>query len=448
MAVDQNMDSSPNVAVDLKNDLIPQLKSIGSNQSKFGSLGLLIVTVILFFSAGIISIKWQDILILIGVLFFHELGHLAAMKLLKYNDVKMFFIPFVGAAVSGKNRNETAAKSCIVSLMGPFPGIIAGIALYILFTLTKNYYVFKAAQMMLLLNALNFLPIMPLDGGRYIDVLFINRKYFRFFFALMGAAIFFLLAALAKDIIIGLLGVVTLYIAFANFKLHGISNDLKSEGITAASVDELMENESAMQVVVDKLKDRYPRLFTPKLIYQGIYNQLTAIVDTIKFVPAKVLSKIVLLAMYLVMVSVSVIAAFSLIAINYREVPRVERIDGKQIVIVERHTFGKKNNECPINDDLYYHGKGKVFGMNGLLSADTFYYENGYRTGEWIIFGNSGNPIEKRTYNRGQLLSLSKLEGGNWKTTAYKDLSFLRRCAEDIQQLSQPFKSNHRQFVN
>lgn len=441
----QNMNGSPGGTVDLKNDLLPELKVISSSESKFSSLTLLIVTIIIFFSSQIISVKWQEILILICVLLFHELGHLAAMKLLKYNDVKMFFIPFIGAAVSGKNRNDTAVKSCIVSLMGPLPGIILGVLLYILFILTKNYYVFKTAQVMLLLNAFNFLPIMPLDGGRYIDVLFVNRKFFRFLFAFAGAAIFLFLAVSGKDIIIGVVGVFAVFAAFSNLKLHGLSSDLKAKGVTATSVNDLLEDETAMQTVIKELQSRYPRLFQPKLIYRGIFNHLTVIVDTIKFVPAGLWAKVLLLAAYVILVSVSIIVTVLFLAADYREVARGEEIDGKKYLVVERHLFGKKRSECRIDASSCYDGKGIAFAPDGKVS-DVFYYANGFRTGEWQILDTAGNVIEKRVYDKGQLLSESRLENGTWKSYSVGDMSFLRKCSEEIQRLSQPYRSNHNYF--
>jgi Zn-dependent protease len=445
MDMEQNVNGSPNLTVDLKNDLIPELKIINSNEGKFSSLTLLIVTVIFFFSAQIISTKWQEIVILIAVLLFHELGHLAAMKLLRYNDVKMFFIPFIGAAVSGKSRNDTAVKSCIVSLMGPFPGILLGTFLYVLFLLTKNYFVFKTAQVMLLLNAFNFLPIMPLDGGRYIDVLFINRRYFRFLFAFFGAAIFLLLASAGQDIVLGIIGFITVYVALSNFKLHGISNDLRSKGIKAASVNDLIEDENALQIVIAKLQDDYPKLFKPKMVYRGIFNQMTVIVDTIKFVPARFLPKLVLLATYAVLVSASILVTFFFIAANYKEIPRIEEIDGKKQVYVERHLFGRKKSECPINVALYYDGKGTGFEDDGS-TTDVFYYANGYRTGEWLTFGQAGKITEKRNYETGRLVTISKLENGTWKTYSIEDMSFLGKCSEEIQRLSQPYRSNYKYF--
>jgi Zn-dependent protease len=357
----------------------------------------------------------------------------------------MFFIPFIGAAVTGKNRNATAVKSCIVSLMGPLPGIVLGVLLYFLFFLTKNYYIFKTAQVMLLLNAFNFLPIMPLDGGRFIDVLFVNRRYFRFIFAFVGAAIFIILAASSKDIVLGIFGVFAVYVALSNFKLHGISNHLKSQGIKATSVNDLIEDENSLKVVIDKIQAGYPKLFSPKMSYQAIFNQLTVIVDTIKFKHAKLLSKIILSVTYLILISVSIIVTIFFIAINYRELPRTEEIDGTKYVYLERHFFGQKRSECPLDAALCYNGKGTAFEADGSIS-DVFYYKNGYRTGEWLTFDKTGKIIEKENYDSGRLLSFSKLENGTWKTSPVEGMSFLKKCSEEVKRLSQPCKSNHEYF--
>src|ERR1700722_15845354 len=52
---------------------------------------------------------------LVLTLALHELGHFAGMKFFGYRDVKMFFIPFLGAAVSGKQAAGIAPwKQAIV----------------------------------------------------------------------------------------------------------------------------------------------------------------------------------------------------------------------------------------------------------------------------------------------------------------------------------------------
>src|SRR5215475_12594763 len=65
--------------------------------------------------------------ILIGVLLFHELGHFAAMKAFGYTDLKIFFIPFFGAAVSGHASGIAPWKRAVVALAGPVPGIVVAV---------------------------------------------------------------------------------------------------------------------------------------------------------------------------------------------------------------------------------------------------------------------------------------------------------------------------------
>jgi Zn-dependent protease len=425
--------------------LATELHALSSNESTSGSLVLLIITVMIFFSAQIISTKWQDLLVLVGVLFFHELGHMAAMKLLKYSDLKMFFIPFLGAAVSGKNSNPTALRSCIVSLMGPLPGIFLSVGLYFMFLLTKNYYLFKISQVLMLLNVFNLLPIMPLDGGRFVDVLFVNRRYFRFVFSFLGAAAFLFLAASAHDFLIGFFGVISLYGALCNLKIHGISNELKSEGMMATSVADLIGNKDSLKQVVSKIKPHFPKLFSPNMNYKGILTKLTVVVDTIKFKPAKFLSKLLLLSTYAACTLAAILGLILIVGANYKESLRTVEVDGETHTYVQQHVFGKKRSECPINSQLYYDGKGTAYEPDGSVSG-IYYYKDGYRTGEWLTYETSGKVIEKKLYDRGRLITVSKLENGAWNTSTVADMSILKRCSEHIQRLSQPFKSNHIYF--
>ena len=58
-----------------------------------------------------------------AVLFIHESGHWLGMKVFGYRDLKMFFIPFFGAAVTGKQRKAASgAAGAVIALLGPAPG--------------------------------------------------------------------------------------------------------------------------------------------------------------------------------------------------------------------------------------------------------------------------------------------------------------------------------------
>lgn len=68
-----------------------------------------------------------NLLLILLVLLIHESGHWLGMKIFKYKDIQMFFIPEFGAAVSGTESTPCAKQKAIVSLMGPVLGIIIGI---------------------------------------------------------------------------------------------------------------------------------------------------------------------------------------------------------------------------------------------------------------------------------------------------------------------------------
>lgn len=111
--------------------------------------------------------------VVVGVLAFHELGHLVAMKLLGYENVSVFFVPFMGAAVSGRARTPGGWKAGVVSLAGPVPGILVAALI-----LAANPPVPLARVVVVTLvyvNALNLLPFVPLDGGRVMNTILFSR---------------------------------------------------------------------------------------------------------------------------------------------------------------------------------------------------------------------------------------------------------------------------------
>jgi Zn-dependent protease len=115
----------------------------------------------------------EGIVLLIGVLFFHEAGHALGMRLFGFRDVRMFFIPFFGAAVSGRPRGVTAAKQALVSLLGPLPGIVVAVVLTLI--PQRDPLVTRVAEVMLILNAFNLLPFGGLDGGRFFQTVIFSR---------------------------------------------------------------------------------------------------------------------------------------------------------------------------------------------------------------------------------------------------------------------------------
>ena len=79
-------------------------------QSGRQSLVILVLTLVHFGAAQIVQKSAENLACLVIVLLIHEAGHFAGMKLFGYRDVRMFFLPFFGAAVSGRSVNVPAGR--------------------------------------------------------------------------------------------------------------------------------------------------------------------------------------------------------------------------------------------------------------------------------------------------------------------------------------------------
>jgi stage IV sporulation protein FB len=115
------------------------------------------------------------ILLLVMVLLIHESGHFLAMKYFNYTDVKMFFIPLLGALVTGEKQEISQKQKAVIILAGPVPGIFIGILLLALND-GSNQLLSTAANMFVFLNIFNLIPVSPLDGGNLIEILFFSAR--------------------------------------------------------------------------------------------------------------------------------------------------------------------------------------------------------------------------------------------------------------------------------
>jgi len=114
---------------DLEQAVLAQLELERNQQSSWGNAILILVVSVMFFAGARDGGGWDSLWIVIPVLFFHELGHFVTMRFFGYRNLKMFFIPFFGAAVSGRHYNVQGWKKALVALMGPLPGIVLGTGL-------------------------------------------------------------------------------------------------------------------------------------------------------------------------------------------------------------------------------------------------------------------------------------------------------------------------------
>ena len=137
---------------------------------------LLLGSLALFAVAAIVQgSSLRNLVILVAVLFIHELGHYLGMLAFGYRDVTMFFVPLFGAAAAGRRGTVSQTREAIVLLLGPGPGILLGVWIAVAAVILQSPLLKTISAYLVLINALNLLPIVPFDGGRLGALLLFSR---------------------------------------------------------------------------------------------------------------------------------------------------------------------------------------------------------------------------------------------------------------------------------
>ena len=247
-------------------------KSTSSKNKKGGwgnAVVILVVSVLLFVGAGSQQWSWQYVLMLLPILFVHEMGHYVAMRAFNYRNLRMFFIPFFGAAVSGRHYNVPGWKKVVVSMMVPVPGIVLGAIIGGAGLVLHQPWLIKVALVALILNGINLLPVLPLDGGWVFHTLVFSRHH-------MLDAAFRLLAAFAlmaggsfsKDKILMYLGIPMLISIPAAYRVARITRTLRDRGVPPASPDDQTIPTTTAVTIIEELKKSMPKGHSNKMVAQ------------------------------------------------------------------------------------------------------------------------------------------------------------------------------------
>jgi stage IV sporulation protein FB len=154
------------------------------------SLATSVLSLLLFVWAfyTFISDDFRFIGLIVLVLFVHESGHFLAMKRFGYRQLKMMFIPLLGAYVHGTKDGYSQRQRAIVLLAGPVPGIMLGTGMWLYGAANYEFWWVYAGILFVLINTLNLMPIDPLDGGQLVQVLFLgSHEQVRLLFSLLSS---------------------------------------------------------------------------------------------------------------------------------------------------------------------------------------------------------------------------------------------------------------------
>lgn len=226
-----------------------------------GSLIVLLVSVLLFMVSFKVAFSMNIAMILsiVVVLFIHELGHYLGMVLFKCKDAQIFFIPLIGAATIGNHENLAPWKKIVLFLLGPAPGIFIGTCCLLIGGATQLDWLRSFGALLLILNYINLLPIVPLDGGRIFELILFSRFLFlKSVFILLSFFAFVLFAVYTGDpIVMGISFIILFSIVPAvskNKECAKLKKKIKAENI------ELTKEKILPQIFIMFKQSRFNKL--------------------------------------------------------------------------------------------------------------------------------------------------------------------------------------------
>jgi hypothetical protein len=145
-----------------------------------GKIFFLLATMIMFVMSFGFLFSFEIAFLLVGVVIIHEGGHLLAMLLFGYKDLRVLFVPLFGAVAMGSGRGIKPYKRVITYFAGPVPGIVLAFLLWAFIQNVNIPLMYTGTLTMvfillLFINYLNLIPVLPFDGGQVLNTIIFSR---------------------------------------------------------------------------------------------------------------------------------------------------------------------------------------------------------------------------------------------------------------------------------
>ncbi|MHC4084656.1 MAG: site-2 protease family protein, partial [Planctomycetota bacterium] len=417
--------------------ILEAIRQKQQNQKKgyLKNIAILAITLFIFFQLGFFRWGLRAVLLILLVLVVHEMGHFLGMKIFGYKNVKMFFIPLLGAAVSGHSQNIAAWKKATVFLLGPLPGICISVVMFITYLITAQELCLQMGNMFLIINIINLLPIYPLDGGQFMhQVLFSRNRHLELAVNIIAAAVLLLAGFAMKSWFLKILGFINLLGITFKFKMAGAARQLKASLLRT-------NNRDAEHVSLDVDEEDIPEHIMKRMI-EWIYNNMPAgmspktaaatvlqLWERVRVDPPKAGATAALLVTFVAGYIISFVSLGILAASFYRndmfssKIVEYQDADGITCYKEQSYFMGKLNAENQLtNDQMYYHGYHKVYGVNGEIFQEG-QWDMGSRTGSWKVYDANDVLTTETLYENGKPVLIKSLEEGQWTETRWEDFS-------------------------
>lgn len=180
------------------------------------------IILLLSFLAGYFEYMYLMLLII----FIHESGHYLFSRMVGFRNGIIHIYPFGGLTEYNEDLNIKINKELFVLFGGIFFQLVFFLLCYIFY---KNYYITDHVYLIIkrinyLLISFNFMPILPLDGGRLLNLIldkFFNYKlsiYLSIIISLLFLIIFSIYNKTVYSIILSIFLFKSIYIEYLNIK--------------------------------------------------------------------------------------------------------------------------------------------------------------------------------------------------------------------------------------
>lgn len=308
-----------------KEELYQRVMGIVRNpkaKSVWQSSGLLILTAVLFGISFAGGNSVVNLLGIVGVLFIHEMGHLLGMIACGYRDTQMFFIPFFGAAVTAREHAAPVWQRAMILLLGPAPGIVIGTMAGLVVPIEQPF-VQTLLMWMIVVNAFNLLPFVPLDGGRILDLLlFGNIPWLSILFRLFAIIGLGSMAFLTGSIFLGVIAVFMLMGLGQVYRQAVTARDFRQHAWHLPLRVEEMNDAQAREIFVWVLK-AFPISPNPQILANEMRNLHVSVVSR----QPSLLTRFAWLGLYGLTIC---IAVFGVVVLSFRIVDHQKRAQAAQ----------------------------------------------------------------------------------------------------------------------
>jgi Zn-dependent protease len=120
---------------------------------------------------------WKFALGIVGSIYVHEMGHVAALRRYGIKASAPMFIPGIGAVIRLRQHPATPGEDARVGLAGPLWGLGAALAAYGIYRATGSAIWGAIAHFGAWVNLFNLLPFWQLDGGRGFRALTKQQRF-------------------------------------------------------------------------------------------------------------------------------------------------------------------------------------------------------------------------------------------------------------------------------